>query len=51
MPKTERILSYLPGTFRLFPQAPVLYAVVDAFGQELQSAEKYIGGGDECPLG
>ncbi|NDJ19011.1 hypothetical protein [Myxacorys almedinensis] len=39
MPKTKRILSYLPGTFRLFPKAPVLYAVVDAFGRELLSAE------------
>lgn len=37
--KTERILSYLPGTFQVIPKAVVLYAVADAFGKELLSAE------------
>src|SRR5207244_1450794 len=41
--KTDRILSYLPGTFRA--QLPVtgaqsaLYAIADTFGSELQQAE------------
>lgn len=37
--KTERILSYLPGTFRALPRPTALYAVVDAFGTELLLAE------------
>lgn len=37
--KTDRILSYLPGTFRTMPRPPALYAVVDAFGSELLKAE------------
>jgi hypothetical protein len=37
--KTERILSYLPGTFRALPRPTALYAVVDAFGNELLLAE------------
>lgn len=44
--KTDRILSYLPGTFftlpRLTPDNPrqtALYTVVDAFGNELLKAE------------
>ena len=37
--KTDRILSYLPGTFRALPRPTALYAVVDAFGNELLLAE------------
>ncbi len=37
--KTDRILSYLPGTFRPSPQRSALYALVDAFGSELLQAE------------
>lgn len=37
--KTDRILSYLPRTFQTSPRPPVLYPVVDAFGQELLLAE------------
>jgi len=37
--KTDRILSYLPGTFRALPKPTALYAVVDAFGNELLDAE------------
>ncbi len=41
--KTDRILSYLPGTFRaLLPvtgQPSALYAFADTFGSELQQAE------------
>ncbi|HAJ64466.1 MAG TPA: hypothetical protein DCP31_38900 [Cyanobacteria bacterium UBA8543] len=37
--KSDRILSYLPGTFQVIPKAVVLYAVADAFGKELLSAE------------
>ncbi len=37
--KTDRILSYLPGTFQTSPRPPVLYAVADAFGNELLLAE------------
>lgn len=37
--KTERILSYLPGTFRVLPRPTAIYAVVDAFGTELLLAE------------
>ena len=37
--KTDRIISYLPETFRKRPQGPALYAVVDAFGRQLQEAE------------
>lgn len=37
--KTDRILGYLPGTFRASPRPAVLYSVVDAFGNELLQAE------------
>src|SRR2546421_8505671 len=37
--KTDRILSYLPGTFRAVPRPTALYSVVDAFGTELLQAE------------
>ncbi|MEO8956356.1 MAG: hypothetical protein ABI396_04190 [Ktedonobacteraceae bacterium] len=37
--KTDRILSYLPTTFRAFPRPTALYSVVDAFGSELLKAE------------
>ena len=37
--KTDRILSYLPGTFRALPRPTALYSVVDAFGGELLKAE------------
>lgn len=37
--KTERILSYLPETFRAGPGRSALRAVVDAFGRELLAAE------------
>lgn len=37
--KTDRILGYLPGTFRALPRPNTLYSVVDAFGNELQQAE------------
>ena len=37
--KTDRILSYLPGTFRAQPRPSALYALADAFGDELQAAE------------
>lgn len=37
--KTDRILGYLPGTFRALPRPTALYSVTDAFGNELQQAE------------
>jgi hypothetical protein len=37
--KTDRILGYLPGTFRAQPRPTALYSVADAFGQELLQAE------------
>ena len=37
--KTDRILSYLPSTFRSDSRNSALFAVVDAFGKELLSAE------------
>ncbi len=37
--KTERILSYLPSTFRALPKPTALYSVVNAFGNELLQAE------------
>lgn len=37
--KTDRILSYLPRTFQTSPRPPVLYAVADAFGNELLLGE------------
>ena len=37
--KTDRILSYLPSTFKALPRPSALYALVDAFGNELQWAE------------
>src|SRR5262249_18909276 len=37
--KTDRILSYLPDTFRALPKPTALYAVADAFGSELLHAE------------
>ena len=39
MPKTERILGYLPLTFRVGPDPSALLAVAGAFGGELQAAE------------
>lgn len=37
--KTDRIVSYLPSTFRKQPRGVTLHAVVDAYGRELQDAE------------
>jgi len=37
--KTDRILGYLPRTFRALPRPTALYALVDAFGNELLQAE------------
>ncbi|VAW30254.1 hypothetical protein MNBD_CHLOROFLEXI01-3942 [hydrothermal vent metagenome] len=37
--KTDRILSYLPTTFRTQPRGQTLYSVVDPFGKELQDGE------------
>ncbi|PWB46137.1 MAG: hypothetical protein C3F12_08760 [Candidatus Methylomirabilota bacterium] len=37
--KTDRILSYLPSTFRALPKPTALYSVADAFGNELLQAE------------
>ncbi|HMH53347.1 MAG TPA: hypothetical protein VK548_24140 [Candidatus Acidoferrum sp.] len=37
--KTERILGYLPSTFRARPRPTALYALADAFGGELLNAE------------
>lgn len=37
--KTDRILSYLPSTFRALPKPTALHSTVDAFGNELQQAE------------
>lgn len=37
--KTDRILSYLPGTFRALPKPTALHALVDAFGSDLLKAE------------
>src|SRR6266446_7540044 len=37
--KTDRILSYLPGTFQTAPRPPALYAVADTFGNELLLGE------------
>lgn len=37
--KTDRILSYLPGTFRATPKPTAVFSFVDAFGSELQDAE------------
>lgn len=37
--KTDRILSYLPDTFRVLPRPSALYSVADAFGNELLLAE------------
>jgi hypothetical protein len=37
--KTERILSYLPGTFRPLANRSALRAIAQAFGQELLQAE------------
>jgi hypothetical protein len=37
--KTDRILSYLPGTFLALPRPTALYSVADAFGNELLQAE------------
>lgn len=41
--KTDRILSYLPPTFRVAPRPTALYAVVDAFGLQLLEAENCLG--------
>lgn len=40
--KTDRILSYLPGTFRALPRPNALFSVTDAFGNELQQAENIL---------
>src|SRR5689334_4614487 len=37
--KTDRILSYLPGTFQVDPRPAALFAVADTFGNELQLGE------------
>jgi hypothetical protein len=37
--KTDRILSYLPPTFQTLSKPPALYALADAFGNELLQAE------------
>ncbi|HEV2757450.1 MAG TPA: hypothetical protein VG318_16925 [Actinomycetota bacterium] len=37
--KTDRILEYLPGTFRALPPPTALHSFVDAFGRELLAAE------------
>lgn len=37
--KTERIISYLPSTFRASPRTTATYVVADAFGTELLQAE------------
>lgn len=37
--KTDRILSYLPQTFKTSPRPAVLYPVADAFGNELLLGE------------
>ncbi|HEV3469738.1 MAG TPA: hypothetical protein VG148_10485 [Pyrinomonadaceae bacterium] len=37
--KTDRILNYLPGTFRALPKPTALHSVADAFGHELLLAE------------
>ena len=41
--KTERILSYLPPTFRALPPPTALFAVVDAAGEQLLQAENSLG--------
>ena len=43
MTKTERILSYLPPTFKALPRPTALYSVVDAFGTQLLEAENGLG--------
>ena len=42
MGKTERILSYLPPTFRPYPRPSLLYSVVDAVGQRLLEADNLL---------
>lgn len=37
--KTDRILSYLPSTFRALPKPTALHSIVDTFGGELLQAE------------
>lgn len=37
--KTERIIGYLPSTFRAVPRTTATFAVADAFGTELLHAE------------
>ncbi len=37
--KTDRILSYLPSTFRALPKPTAVHSVADAFGNELLQAE------------
>src|SRR5437016_8787333 len=41
--KTDRILSYLPPTFRALPRPTALFAVVDAVGEQLLQAENTLG--------
>ena len=40
---TERILSYLPPTFRALPRPTALFAVVDGAGEQLLQAESSLG--------
>lgn len=37
--KTDRMVSYLPSTFKKRPRGQTLHVVTDAFGRELQDAE------------
>src|SRR2546423_12187336 len=37
--RTDRIISYLPGTFSAFPKPSVVYSFIDPFGTELLLAE------------
>jgi hypothetical protein len=41
--KTDRILSYLPPTFRALPRPTGLFAVVDSAGEQLLQAENSLG--------
>ena len=42
MARTERVLSYLPRTFRPFPQPSVLYTVVDAAGKQMDEVDNLL---------
>ena len=41
--KTDRIIGYLPPTFRALPRPTALYPVIDAFGTQLLEAESSLG--------